>query len=193
MNFEEALKHCQEGTATEEEIAYVNAQTKAASSLFDAAPSAAPIAPADANDVKKAKKKFKMRYILIPVLVIVLCVAAIGAILGGVFGSAASYANKQIKFGKDACIVAAQECAFADATLKGVTINPQTIRVDRKDIKKDFEYNDSNLKDSYYTYYIELKAYGNDATGRLYEVEYEIRVDTRNGNATVVDFDLDRD
>lgn len=194
MNFEEALRHVREGSATDEERAYVMAQIDFMNKFLgdDQKMPSAPIAEANREEVKQAKKKFKWRYVVIPVVTIVLIIVAIGAILGGVFGSAAFYAKDAMKFGKGSSVEVARQYALNDAAARGYTFASANDLM-RGDVKRDFEYNDSNLKNSYYTYYIELKGYAKDANNRYVELEYEIRVDTRNGNANIVEFDIDRD
>ncbi len=194
MNFDEAFKHVQEGTATDEEKRYVADQLEAASRLLkdDVQLVNPPIAQADHDDIKKAKKKFKWRYIVIPVTVIICVVVAIGAILGGVFGSAAGYAKQNMKYGKSACIDMAIAKVVQDAgTFYGVEIDPSRVIVKRGDTHKDFQYNSFNIKNSYYCYYIELEANVVSPNGRFVELEYEIKVDTRRGDAVVIERDMD--
>ena len=100
MNYEEAFRHYREGTATEEEKAFVQeeiAKAKALSSLMDdqgLAVKPAPIKEADAKEVKDAKQHLVWKRVLAGLLAVIVLLVALGAILGGVFGSAAAYARK---------------------------------------------------------------------------------------------------
>ncbi|MBP3291211.1 MAG: hypothetical protein J6M26_02050, partial [Clostridia bacterium] len=102
MNYEEAFKNYENGTATEEEKAFVKAElekAKALSSIIDddkVVETPSPIAEADVEEIKTAKKQFKIKHLLFALGAVAMLVAMVGAVLGGVFGYAASSAKKQM-------------------------------------------------------------------------------------------------
>ena len=121
MNYEDAFKHYREGTATEEEKAFVQeeiAKAKALSTLLDdeaLAVKPAPIKEADAKEVKEAKHQLIWKRVLAGLLSIVALLVIIGAVLGGVFGSAATYAKDSIVYSKAEAAEIATEFAYNDA------------------------------------------------------------------------------
>lgn len=187
MNFDEAFKHYQEGTATDEEKAYVKEQFAVANSFFqdDSKLNAAPVKEAGADEVKKAKKKFKWRYLIVPACVIIGSLIIVATILGGVFGYAASCAKKSISYKRNMCADNAKQAAYAFVQDRNVQTaielrSPYDFKVD--DIDAEFNYNGRRLEDSYYSYFIELE---------FSNFEIELEVDSRTGECRVVDFDLD--
>ena len=102
MNYEEAFKNYENGTATEEEKAFVKAElekAKALSSIIDddkVVETPSPIAEADVEEIKTAKKQFKIKHLLFALGAVAMLIAMVGAVLGGVFGYAASSAKKQM-------------------------------------------------------------------------------------------------
>ncbi len=174
MNFEEALKHCKDGTATQEEKDYVQSQMAMANSMFDddAHRAAPPVKEATPEEVKKAKKRLKSRYIVIPVVVLVAIVLVVGAILGGVFGYAATAANKNSRIDRNRMIADAKTYAF-DVLSKSPMAHPFVTSEDDlrlESVDKDFRYNPRDIGKSYYTYEITFVAFG---------AEVEIEVDPR--------------
>lgn len=190
MNFNEAFKHYEEGTATEEEVAYVKdeiAKAKALSPLFDdEALAVTPVAitEADKQEVKAAKKQFKSKYIMIVAVALLTTILVLGAILGGVFGAAASYAKEQIAFSKSDCEVFAKSylCDWLNSmqdfsnsnitSLPSGTLKYSTDEMRVKDIDTDFHF-EIDLDESYYSYKYEIEARGQD---------YKVNVDTRDGS-----------
>lgn len=187
MNFEEAFKHCQDGTATQEERDYVKSQLDAANTFMDERPAEpAPVKEAEKEDVKRAKRKL-IRYIVAPVCAILCALLIVGAILGGVFGFASTSAKESAKYDKAACAEIAMNRAFNQMTAilpAGISTNVyQDInyyQVD--DIERHFQYDGKNLKHSYYVYIVEVS---------IVENEFKIEVDTRNGNTRIIEQDLD--
>lgn len=188
MNFEEAFKHCQDGTATQEEKDYIKAQLDAANTIMDERPlEPAPVKEAEKEDVKRAKKKL-MRYIVAPVCAILCALLIVGAILGGVFGFASTSATKAMQYDKTACIEIAKNKAFnymagilPDTISTNIYQDINYYQVDSVD--KHFQYDGKHLEHSYYIYTIEVS---------IVENEFEIEVDTRNGNTRMKDIDLDK-
>lgn len=188
MNFEEAFKHCQEGTATQTEKEFVAdelAKAKALSSLFDdegVNVTPAPIAEADKREIKAAKKRFQWKKLVYAFCAIAATLLIIAAVLGGVFGSAAAYANENIVYGEGACVQFAKEYAFnflndPNGIYPGSSFisSPDDLIVD--DVDKKFNYDEKRIKKSYYVYRVELKAGG---------LSIEVEVDTRFPNACVL-------
>lgn len=188
MNFEEAFKHCQDGTATQEERDYIKSQLDAANTFMeDERPNGpTPVKEAEKADVKRAKKKL-IKYIIAPICAVFCALVVVGAILGGVFGFASASAKKSAKYDKGACVEIAMNTAFNYM----VGILPPTIstniyedinsyQVDSVD--RHFQYDGTHLDHSYYIYIVEVSIVDN---------EFEIEVDTRNGNTRIREKDLD--
>ena len=109
MNYEDAFKNYENGTATEEEKAFVKAELAKAKSLgnmleAEVVEEPSPITEAEVTEIKKAKKQFKIKHILFALGALALVVIMVGAILGGVFGSAAVSAKEQIAVSKNQAI-----------------------------------------------------------------------------------------
>lgn len=189
MNFEDAFKHYQDGTATDEEKEYVREQldkAKGFSELFDDEGinvKPAPLAEADIAQVRKARKQFKWQHLLLPMLCMAIAIIIVGAILGGVFGAAAKYAETNIVYGRAESAQIAKNYAFSLVSDPNSPYNISFITsaddfyVD--DIDKKFIYDNDNIKKSYYIYRIEL----NTRTGNF---SIEIDVDTRYANRCMV-------
>lgn len=182
MNFYEAFEHCKNGVATEEEKQYVKQQLEKANEFLnsESVREDSPVKEADVEEVKKAKKKFKWQYVVIPVCSLIGVLMAIAAILGGVFGSAASYAKKSVAFSKVECAELAKDKAYEFVTDRSL---PSILGVTSKDdfvvddMDREFNYSGSDIKNSYYSWIVELEAY---------DFEIKIEVDTRNGNCKVI-------
>lgn len=187
MNFDEAFKRYQDGTASEEEKAYVKEQLKLANEFIaddDAKLATAPCKEAEQEDVKKAKKKFKWRYIVIPVCTIVAVLLVVAAILGGVFGYSASCAKDAAVYHKLECVEMARDKAFEFLRDKVTSLPYKITSADElaiDDIDLEFNYNGKHLDNSYYSYFVEFE---------FYQVDIEIEVDTRTGECKVVDIDF---
>lgn len=196
MNYEEAFRHYREGTATEEEKAYVQeeiAKAKALSTLLDdqaIAVKPAPIKEADAKEVKEAKQQLAWKRVLAGLLSMVVLLVIIGAVLGGVFGSAAVYARDSVVFSKADAAQIATEFAYNDAVARfgfAGSISDFYAEPTREiDDKFNFE---SNLRGSYYTYKVEVTGWTTDG----WEYDYEIEVNAKTGSCSVLDLDRDRE
>lgn len=183
MNFDEAFKRCQDGTATPEERDFVKQQIELANQMLadDAKVESAPIKEAGVEEVKKAKKKFKWRYIVIPICCIISSLLIIGAILGGVFGSAASYAKKSANYHKYDCEVAAMY--YVDQLLLDGTIPekaPQS-QFEIDDVDLEFNYVGYDITQSYYSYFVKIEYEAKIGSGYK-DVKVIIEIDTRNLN-----------
>ncbi len=175
MNFEEAFKHCQEGTATEEERNYVKAQLDAANSFLDNQTKVidAPIKEAEKKDVKKFKKRLK-KLVLTPVLIVLGLVIIAGSALAGVFGYSASCAKQKVVYDKFACVDIAMNEAVEWIKSKAPEgsdhIDDTMFRIE--DVDRRFIFDKRNLEGSYYVYQVEIE-YG--------EIDFDIEIDTRTG------------
>ncbi|MEG2274693.1 MAG: hypothetical protein RSC44_05100, partial [Clostridia bacterium] len=118
MNFEDAFKHYQEGTATAEEKEYVTdelAKAKAFSPLLDdEGLNVTPVtlAEADIRDVRMAKKQFKWRKLVTGISGIGLTLVLIAMLLGTVFGIASNFANQNIVYNREESVLFAKNYAF---------------------------------------------------------------------------------
>lgn len=206
MNYEEAFRHYKEGTATEEERAFVQdeiAKAKALSTLLDdeaLAVKPAPIKEADAKEVREAKQQLIWKRVLVSMVTFLVLIVILGAVLGGVFGAAAAYGRNFATVSAEDARLVAEAYAFEQAT-KGhtTTVNGKPVTVvfpsdgkltaePLKDVSEKFNF-ETNLVDSYYVYRVEVEGY--DPVNRL-EWEYEIDVNSRTGACSVHKVDLDR-
>ena len=190
MNYEEAFRHYREGTATDEEKAFVLdelAKAKALSTLLDdeaLAVKPAPIKQAEAEDVRSAKHHLVVKRALAALIAIAVIIVALGAILGGVFGSAASYAKGNMEYSKTDARELASEFAKNDVLKRGLTA---------KHIEADFNFA-SNITSSYYSYEVDVKVYAEDENGGWWELEYEILVNSHTGSASLLEpVDIERE
>lgn len=193
MNYEEAFRHYREGTATDEEKAFVLdeiAKAKALSSLFDdegLAVRPSPIKEAEAKDVKEAKHRLILKRVLAGLISVAVIFLALGAVLGGVFGAAASYARDNAVWQKAEVIVVAEEFAVADAEARDYVVDRVVSDLPR-DIDERFNI-ESNLKDSYYSYKVDVTVWTTDG----FELEYEIEVNSHTGSPSLYDLELERE
>ncbi len=184
MNFDDAFKHYRDGVATDEEKQFVKDQLAKVNEFLqnETFRDESPVKEADAKEVKQAKKKLKWQYIVLPICFFVCMLAIIAAILGGVFGSAASYAKQSAMYSRSTCVDIAKTKAFEFVS---DSANFSYVNVQSKDdfvvddVDADFNYNGKNLKNSYYTYIVELEVESCD-------FEINIEVDTRNGDSKVI-------
>ena len=145
MNYEDAFRHYREGTATDEEKAFVLdeiAKAKALSSLLDdegLAVKPAPIKEAEAKDVKDAKHRMIMRRVLGGLIAVVVIIIALGAILGGVFGSAAAYARDNVVLERTEAITVAEDYAREHAEKNGFVVSHAFSDLPR-DVDEDFNF-----------------------------------------------------
>ncbi len=190
MNFEEALKRCQEGTATVEEREYVKAKLEEANTFFNAQEDVNDI-PMDldkfldsSNDregvwndidkstIKKAKKGLR-KMVLIPVAILISVVVAVGTILAGVFGFAANSATKSAKYDRTSCgMFAITEAKRLSQAYSGGQM-PDDSNFYIEDMDKQFIYDEKNLEKSYYIYEVEINCVHGD--------DFTIIIDSRTG------------
>ena len=196
MNYEEAFKNYENGTATEEEKAFVKAElekAKALSSIIDddkVVETPSPIAEADVEEIKTAKKQFKIKHLLFALGAVAMLVAMVGAILGGVFGYAASSAKKQMAVNETKAVeIGRAELLDWLNDMRSDTNNQlglpagtlmytiEEIRSEGVDV--DFNY-ELPLDESYYVYKVEFEARDTD---------YKVVIDSRDGRVIRIRID----
>lgn len=193
MNYEDAFRHYREGTATDEEKAFVLdeiAKAKALSSLLDdegLAVKPAPIKEAEAKDVKDAKHRMIMRRVLGGLIAVVVIIIALGAILGGVFGSAAAYARDNVVLEKAEAITVAEDYAREHAEKNGFVVSHAFSDLPR-DVDEDFNF-ETDLKSSFYSYKVDVTVW----TAEGYELDYEVVVNAHTGSPSLKELDIDRE
>ncbi len=193
MNYEDAFRHYREGTATDEEKAFVLdeiAKAKALSSLLDdegLAVKRAPIKEAEAKDVKEAKHRMIMRRVIGGLIAVVVIILALGAILGGVFGSAAAYARDNAVWERSEAIAVAEDYARAHAEQNGFVVS-RIFSDLPKDVDEDFNF-ETDLKSSYYSYKVDVTVWTEDG----WELEYEIEVNSHTGSPSLREYEADKE
>ncbi len=177
MKFEELYQKYIDGTATDEEKAFVEEEIEKAKKLnaiLDSQDAKRVVAQVEKDDVKKAKKQFTMRSII---TIIVVCAIALtvvaGAVCGGVFGTAVTSAKNLSHFENTP---EAGECAKR-YIVNNLNDNGSLIvtEIDRNLVMSD------GLNKAYYRYEVEVQS----LNGR----EYDILVDGRNGECKVMEID----
>lgn len=190
MSFEKLYEKYLNGTASEEEIAYVEeeiAKARKLGEILEAAEKSKAfgeselttkkiLADADAEQVKKARKKHRIRSSL-QILIITLASAAVIAccVVGAIFGTAIGAAKKQLKISEEQAKIIAVE--YYSANCSSSQSSGETYV---KDFEKELEFT-KNLKNSYYKYKLEV--------GRLGGYKIEIEIDSRTGAVTLIDWE----
>ncbi len=178
MSFEVLYEKYQNGTATEEEIAYVEEEIAKARKMSEIMENyqVPQLEEASVEEVQKAKKKFALKTAL-RTLLIVVCVLAVASavVLGGVFGTAISAANDQQLISRGEAEQLALRTVINYGELGDIG-QPTVVETDR-----DLEIVNGKLNQAYYQYQIEIR------TGNRLEIEVE--VDSRTGQAWITDID----
>lgn len=175
MDFEKAYAKYKDGTASKEEIAYVEQELERARKMalvIDEYESKRPIEQScDAATIKRAQKRFAtknaMRALLVSVIVLVV-VAAI--VFASVFGTAFSSANKNCNVSQEQAKSIALAFVADHYGTEGVPVVSKCERI--------MDYS-SDLAHSIYVYEVTVNV------GLVYEVE--IRVNAKTGLATLED------
>ena len=179
MNFDEALRHMQEGTATDEEKAYVEEKLQSAnrSVKSDAPRIIENPKPAKIKGQKRERSKF---FTLVAVIIAIFLV--LGAIFAGVFGSAAASAKKVEVISKADAQIIAQEYVYglAKNDSMGLPLVTSIEDVILYDIDHDLHYDPAKPANSYYVYEIIYNVMG---------ATIEVELDTRNGNCRTTEVD----
>lgn len=181
MNFEEALRHMQEGTASDEEKAYVESKLQEANKhVEDDGPRVIQNPkPAKIKGQKREIGKFFKLMIAIAVVFV-----ALGTIFAGVFGSAAAAANKTDFINKAQAAATARDYVF-DMTKNGMMGLPLVNKADdfiARDVDRDLKYNAAKPSASYYVYEVALYSMG---------IEIDVEVDSRTSACRIKDVDKD--
>ena len=177
MNFDQVYEKYINGTATEEEKAYVEAEIAKArklSEIIDSMDAKKVIEPADSDKVRNAtktmKKKFGLRVLIISVSVLLILTLAIA-------GSIAAYVNVKAsgaaEYSKEECFELAK---------KSVNDHSDSVSTDLIIVEweRDLRIVNGKLSKAVYVYEIEVrKGY----------VEYEVEVNSKTGEAIIVDVD----
>ncbi len=179
MNFEVVFEKYKNGTATEEERAYVEAEIAKARKLNEVIgemDARRVVEPAEAPDVKKAMKKMnKKNGIRIAVISFIVVVAIALATVGGFLLYVNSTASNNAKYGEKQCIQIAKDSVADYRELNNLSSSKDKIDVGSVEKDLDFERY-SKISSAYYTYEIEIRV-GYD--------EYEVSVNSVTGRALV--------
>lgn len=180
MNFEEAYKKLHEGTATDEEAAFVARELenvrKISAVLDDPSLSGPAISKAEIETVQKARKAFNHKTLLRTVAIVLGSLLAIAAIVCAIlFLPSNISASRKLKLSKEQAVDAAYECLVNE--------------VGQEEAKRFYvDYAHRHLRytgsifDAIYVYKIEFE----DSRGR----EYEIEVNSNSGYTVVRDIDF---
>lgn len=177
MDFEELYKKVQDGTATEEEKAYVDDKILRISRILDEPVGKSPeIELADEATVRAARKRFSMRS-TIRTVVVVLCVLAViaGGICGYIFGTAIPAAKSSVKISRDEAVSIAKDCVTEYIGAE------EKVDFIVHDVDRDLN-TEAGLKNAVYHYEVELRYNG---------YEYEVNVNGKSGYAVITDIDRD--
>lgn len=177
MNFDEALRHMQEGSATDEEKAYVEEKLDIANKTAGSPRIIENPKPARIKGQKRELGKFYKLIIAIAAIFVVL-----GVIFAGVFGSAAASANKAEKLDRAEAEQIAQDFVYrlAQDEKMGLPLVPTRDDIKLYNTDHDMHYNAARPLDSYNVYEIIFNVVG---------TRIEVEVDTRTGDCAVTDID----
>lgn len=180
MNFEDALRHMQEGTATDEEKAFVEGKLKQAHKdvKTDSPRIIEKPKPAKIKGQKRERSKF---FTLVASIIAVFVV--LGAIFAGVFGGAAVNANKAEVIERAEAENIARGFVFT-LTQDGkfnlpLVTSPDDVKV--YDVDHDLHYVVEKPMSSYNVYEIILTVMSS---------RVEVEVDTRSGACKVTDISI---
>ncbi|MEG2274412.1 MAG: hypothetical protein RSC44_03670, partial [Clostridia bacterium] len=103
----------------------------------------------------------KWRKLATGISAIGLTLVLIAMVLGTVLGIASNFANENIVYNREECVVFAKDYAFDFLQKNNVNFPSFVTSVDEivvVDIDKDFHYNASKIERSYYAYSVEMVA-----------------------------------
>ncbi len=180
MNFEEAYRKLQEGTATDEEAAFVARElenVRKIRSILDHPDLSDPgISRAEIETVKKARKVFNHKTTLRTIAVVLCILLAVAVIVCAIlFIPSNISASGKVKLSKEQAVDAAFSCLEEEVGWEQAKL----FYVDYA--HRHLRYVE-NIFDAIYVYKIEFE----DALGR----EYEIEVNSNSGYTVIRDIDL---
>lgn len=177
MNFDKIYEKYQNGTATEEERAYIESEIAKARKLtsiideLDAKRVIEPAQPAEVLKVQKTmKKRLNIRVLVITLLVIATLVLATAA---SVFAYVNVKASGRAEYNREECIELAKKSVNDHS--ENASTHLVVLEVDR-----DVRFYNGKLSRATYVYEIEV------VKGIL---QYEVEVDSATGKAVIVDVD----
>lgn len=180
MNFEEAYQKLREGTATDEEAAFVARElenVRKISAILDNPTLSSPgIGQAEAETVKRARKAFNKKSLVRTVLIVLCSLLAIAAIVCAIlFIPSNISASGKLKITKEQAV----EAAYATLVEQVGEERAAAFKVDYA--HRHLRYTGS-IFEAIYVYKIEFE----DAAGS----EYEIEVNGNSGYTVIRDMDL---
>ena len=177
MNFDIVYEKYINGTATEEEKVYIEAEIAKArklNAIIDSMEAKRPIAPAETEEVKRATKTMKKRFGLraLAIVLAVLIGATVLAVGTGV-GYVHVRASSRAQYNRADCIELAK---------KSVADHSDVVSTELfvGDVDREIRFYNGKLSDATYVYEIEV---------HKGSVEYEVTVNTATGQAVIVDVD----
>ena len=180
MNFEDAYRKLREGTATDEEAAFVARELenirRISAVLDDPALSDPGISRAEVDTVQKARKAFNRKTLLRTVLITLGSLLAVAAVVCAIlFIPSNISASRKLKITKAQAVEAAYAC-----------LAEQVGEEDARAFYVDYAHRHlryvGSIFDAIYVYKVEFE----DAHGR----EYEIEVNGNSGYTVIRDMDL---
>lgn len=177
MDLDEALRHMQEGTATDEEKAFVEEKLSGENKSVNSDSPRIIEKPKPAR-IKGQKREIGKFYKLLIVIATVFVV--LGVIFAGVFGSAAANATKAETISMEEAESIAQKFVFDLAQDKNLNLPLVTSIDDVKlyDIDHDLHYDAARPLASYNVY---------EVIFNVMNVRIEVEVDTRTGKCRATD------
>lgn len=176
MNFEEIYGKYKNGTATDEEKRFVEAEiikARKISAILDEESYTANeniLLSANNDDFVKARRKFNKKNTIKTIIIVVCCVVFLTIIcIGTIWGIAIHYASKLIKITDEEAIEYAKQCVYEyDGTKSSSLI------VDDVEMEIDMK---TDITESSYTYEVDLRS-GKNA--------YKIDVNANSGYAKII-------
>jgi len=177
MNFESAYKKVQEGTASEEEVAFIAQELdklRKISEILDNPAVPAPLLEAETEQVEHAKKRFNKKTTIKIISVTFVSLLVIAALVCGIiFIPSCSSAAKNCRLGREECV------ALAEKFIADMAENGETTFVLRE-VDKELRI-PNGLNDAIYVYEIDFVS--------SYGVAYTVEVSTKSGYVILTDID----
>ncbi len=178
MNFEDAYKKLQEGTATDEEAAFVARElenVRKISALLENPSSDSIIAKADTDTVQKARKTYNRKAIIRTITITVISLLLIAAVICGIiFIPSTRSAASKLKISSDEAISLGRSCMS-----EYIGEEAEEFYVDH--MYKHLEILNS-LNNAVYIYRIEFENENGD--------EIDVEINSKSGYARITDVDV---